>query len=123
MNEKMVELIDDIGSLTIDELSQFIDALKKRFNVQDIVPTQVVTTFEEVKEEEEQTEFDVILVSSGEKRISVLKLLRELTGAGLKEAKDMIDNLPYTVKEGITKEESENMKNRLIEVGAIIEIK
>ena len=119
-------IIEDISNLSVLELSELVKALQEKFGVSAAAPVQVVAQGGDQGEQakgEEKSEFDVTMTSCGDKKIQVLKVLRELTGLGLKEAKDMIDNLPKAIKEGIAKEEAQNMKSKLEEVGATIEVK
>jgi large subunit ribosomal protein L7/L12 len=119
-------LIEEISNLSVMELSELVHALQEKFGVSAAAPVQVVaqpTGEAGQPAAEEKTEFDITMTACGEKKIQVLKVLRELTGLGLKEAKEMIDNLPKTIKEGASKEEAQNMKSKLEEVGASIEVK
>ncbi len=119
-------LVEEIGNLSVLELSELVKALQDKFGVSAAAPIQMMAqpAAEGAKPAaEEKSEFSVNMTSCGDKKIQVLKVLRELTGLGLKEAKDMIDNLPKAVKEGATKEEAQNMKSKLEEVGASIEVK
>jgi large subunit ribosomal protein L7/L12 len=119
-------LVDEIGNLTVVELSELVKALQDKFGVSAAAPVQVVAQGSgdtEAGKAEEKDEFTVSMTSCGDKKIQVLKVLRELTGLGLKEAKDMIDNLPKDIKESIPKEEAQNLKSKLEEVGATIELK
>ena len=119
-------IIEDISNLSVLELSELVKALQEKFGVSAAAPVQVVAQAGAQGEQakaEEKSEFDVTMTSCGDKKIQVLKVLRELTGLGLKEAKDMIDNLPKAIKEGVAKEEAQNMKSKLEEVGATIEVK
>lgn len=119
-------LVEEIGGLTVLELSELVQALQEKFGVSAAAPVQAVaqpTGQAAQPSTEEKTEFSVTITSCGDKKIQVLKVLRELTGLGLKEAKEMIDNLPKDIKEGVTKEEAQNMKSKLEEVGASIEVK
>lgn len=122
-NKKINTLIDNISKLTVLELVDLVAKLKEKFNIKDIQPMTQPVSIQEKLKEEEKTEFDVILVSTGERRIMVLKVIRELTGVGLKEAKDAIDNVPNTIKEQVPKAEAEAAKYQLIEAGAIVELK
>jgi len=125
--KKSVEtLVDEIGKLTVIELSELVKVLQDKFGVTAAAPVQVVAQAGDdtaTGKAEEKDEFTVLMTSCGDKKIQVLKVLRELTGLGLKEAKDMIDNLPKDVKESVPKEEAQNMKSKLEEVGATIELK
>lgn len=119
-------LVEEIGALSVLELSELVKALQDKFGVTAAAPLQMAAqpAADAAKPAaEEQSEFTVNMTSCGDKKIQVLKVLRELTGLGLKEAKDMIDSLPKAIKEGATKEEAQNMKAKLEEVGATIELK
>ncbi|UCG30004.1 MAG: 50S ribosomal protein L7/L12 [candidate division WOR-3 bacterium] len=119
-------LVEEIGNLSVLELSELVKALQDKFGVTAAAPIQMAAQPAAESDKpaaEEKSEFAVNMTSCGEKKIQVLKVLRELTGLGLKEAKDLIDNLPKAVKEGATKEEAQNMKSKLEEVGATIELK
>ena len=116
------ELLDTIGNMTVLELSEFVDAFKDKFNVT-AVAAPVAMPEGGGAEAEEQDEFDVVLESFGEKKIQVIKVVRELTGLGLKEAKELVDGAPGTIKEAATKQEAEEMKSRLEDVGAAIVLK
>jgi large subunit ribosomal protein L7/L12 len=119
-------LVEEIGNLTVLELSELVKALQDKFGVSAAAPVQVMAQAggdAGAANAEEKTEFTVTMTSCGDKKIQVLKVLRELTGLGLKDAKDMIDNLPKNIKENMSKEEAQNMKSKLEEVGASIELK
>lgn len=119
------KLLDEIGSMTVVELSEFVDAFKEKFNVTAVAAPVAVAGGAAGGEAaaEEQDEFDVVLAGIGDKKIQVIKVVRELTGLGLKEAKELVDGAPGTVKEGATKEEAEEMKAKLEDVGAAVELK
>ena len=119
------ELLETIGSMTVLELSEFVDAFKEKFNVTAMAAPVAVAAAGggEVAAAEEKDEFDVVLESFGDKKIQVIKVVRELTGLGLKEAKELVDGAPSTVKEAATKDEAEQMKAKLEEVGAAIALK
>ncbi|NPV54076.1 MAG: 50S ribosomal protein L7/L12 [Firmicutes bacterium] len=121
------EILQAIESMTVLELSELVKALEERFGVTAAAPVAVAAgpaaAPAAAPEVEEKTEFDVILVTAGDKKIPVLKVVRELTGLGLKEAKDLVDGAPKPVKQGLKKEEAEAMKAKLEEAGATIEIK
>jgi large subunit ribosomal protein L7/L12 len=114
--------------MTVLELSELSKSLQEKFGVTPAVAVAQAApaagagaaTSGEV---EEKTEFTVVLSSSGEKKIQVIKVVRELTGLGLKEAKDLVDGVPKPVKEGISKDEAESIRNKLVEAGATVEIK
>jgi large subunit ribosomal protein L7/L12 len=120
-------LVEEIGSLTVLELSDLVKALQDKFGVSAAAPVQVVAQGQVAGGAqavvEEKSEFTINMTSCGDKKIQVLKVVRELTGLGLKEAKDIVDNLPKVIKEGATKEEAQNIKSKLEEVGASVEVK
>jgi large subunit ribosomal protein L7/L12 len=121
------ELLETIGSMTVLELSEFVDAFKDKFNVTALAAPMAMPggagTGGDAGAVEEQHEFDVVLEGIGDKKIQVIKVVRELTGLGLKEAKDVVDSAPGPVKEGVTKEEAAEMKAKLEEVGAAVALK
>jgi large subunit ribosomal protein L7/L12 len=125
-SEKVLNLIEEVKNLTVLELSELVKALEEEFGVSAAAPAVAVAaqaTAAAPAAEEEKTEFDVILQSAGAEKIKVIKVVRELTGLGLKEAKDLVDGAPKPVKEGASKEEAENIKAKLEEVGATVEVK
>ncbi len=120
------ELLETIGSMTVLELSEFVDAFKDKFNVTALAAPMAMpggAAGEDAGAAEEKDEFDVVLEGIGDKKIQVIKVVRELTGLGLKEAKEVVDSAPGPVKEGATKEEAEEMKAKLEEVGAAVALK
>jgi large subunit ribosomal protein L7/L12 len=118
------KLLETIGEMTVLELSEFVDAFKEKFNVTAAVAAPVAVAGAPAAEvEEEKDEFDVVLQGIGDKKIQVIKVVRELTGLGLKEAKETVDGAPSTIKEAATKEEAEQFKAKLEEVGAAVELK
>jgi len=121
------ELLDTIGNMTVLELSEFVDAFKEKFNVTAVAaPVAVAGGGAAAGGEaaaEEKDEFEVVLSGVGDKKIQVIKVVRELTGLGLKEAKELVDGAPSTVKESATKQEAEEMKAKLEEVGAAVDLK
>lgn len=122
------EIIKAIEEMNVLELSKLVEALQEKFGVSAAMPVAAVAApaagpAAAAPAAEEKTEFDVILKSAGDKKIQVLKVVREITGLGLKEAKDLVDNAPKPVKEGVKKEEAENIKKQLEEAGAQVEIK
>ncbi len=125
MATKHEELLDTIGGMTVLELSEFVEAFKEKFNVQAlaVAPAAAAGAAPEAAVEEEKDEFDVVLESVGDKKIQVIKVVRELTGLGLKDAKDLVDGAPSTVKEAASKQDAEQMKAKLEEVGASITLK
>ena len=121
------ELLETIGNMTVLELSQFVDAFKEKFNVTAVAAAPMAMpgagAAAPAEAVEEQTEFDVILQGVGDKKIQVIKVVREVTSLGLKEAKDLVDNAPGTVKEQVSKEEAQQVKAKLEEQGATVVLK
>jgi len=119
------ELLDAIGSMTVLELAEFVEAFKEKFGVTAMAaaPAAPAGPAAPVAPVEEKTEFDVVLQAAGAKKIQVIKVVRELTSLGLKEAKDLVDNPPKAVKEGVSKDEAEAARAKLEEQGATVEIK
>ncbi len=120
------ELLETIGNMTVLELSEFVEAFKEKFNVTALAAAPAAGMMPvgvPAEAEEEQTEFDVILEGVGDKKIQVIKVVREVTSLGLKEAKDLVDNAPGTVKEQVSKEEAEQVKAKLEEQGATVVLK
>ena len=121
------ELLEAIGGMTVLELSEFVDAFKEKFNVTAVAAPVAVAggagAGADAGAAEEKDEFDVVLAGVGDKKMQVIKVVRELTGLGLKEAKELVDGAPGTVKEGASKEEAEEMKAKLEDVGANVELK
>jgi large subunit ribosomal protein L7/L12 len=119
------ELLETIGGMTVLELSEFVDAFKDKFNVTAMAAPVAVAGGAAGGEAaaEEKDEFDVVLEGIGDKKIQVIKVVRELTGLGLKEAKEVVDSAPSTVKEAATKAEGEEMKAKLEGVGAAVALK
>ena len=117
------QIIEAIKAMTVLELNELVKACEEEFGVSAAAPVAVVAGGAAAAAEEEKTEFDVILASVGSEKIKVIKVVREITGLGLKEAKEVVDNAPKALKEGIEKSEAEAIKKALEEVGATIEIK
>jgi large subunit ribosomal protein L7/L12 len=121
------ELLEAIGKMTVLELAEFVEAFKTKFGVTAVVAAPAAAAGAgagaAAPAVEEQTEFAVILKEAGPKKIQVIKVVRELTSLGLKEAKDLVDNPPKAVKEGISKDEANQVKAKLEEQGAIVEMK
>ena len=124
---KINDIIEAVKSLTVLELSELVKALEDEFGVTAAAPVAQVAVAgaagAPAEAEEEKTEFDVILSSYGANKIQVIKAVRALTGLGLKEAKDLVDNAPKPVKEGISKDEAEKIKKEIEEAGGTVEIK
>jgi len=120
------ELITAIESMTVLELSELVSALEEKFGVSAAAPVAVAAAAPaggEAAAAEAKDSFDVILTSAGDKKIGVIKVVRELTGLGLKEAKDLVDGAPKAVKEGVATAEAEELKAKLEEAGASVELK
>jgi len=122
--EKINNIIEEIKSLTILELSELVKAVEAEFGVSAAAPVGVVAAAgAAAPAAEEKTEFDVILASFGGNKLGVIKAVREITGLGLKEAKEMVEGAPKAVKEGVSKDEAESLKKALEEAGATVELK
>ena len=119
------EILEAIGNMSVVELADLIEAFKSKFNVTIAVaaPAAAPAAAAAAPAEEEQTEFTVVLKEAGAKKIQVIKVVRELTGLGLKEAKDLVDSAPHTVKDGVAKAEAQQWKAKLEEQGAVVELK
>ncbi|MDA3933782.1 MAG: 50S ribosomal protein L7/L12 [Gammaproteobacteria bacterium] len=119
------DILDTISNMTVMEVVDLIDAMEEKFGVSAAAPVAVaaVAAGGDAAEAEEKTEFDVILTSFGDNKVSVIKAVRALTGLGLKEAKDMVESAPAALKEGVSKAEAEDVKKQLEEAGASAEIK
>jgi large subunit ribosomal protein L7/L12 len=118
------ELLDAIGNMTVMELADFVEAFKEKFGVTAVMAAPAGGAAAPAAEvAEEKDEFDVILKDVGAKKIQVIKVIREITALGLKEAKDLVDGAPSTVKEAISKDEAEGIKAKLEEQGATVELK
>jgi len=122
------ELIEAIKGMTVLELSEMVKALEEEFGVSAAAPVAVAAapaagTAAAAEPEEEKTQFDVVLAAFGDQKIQVIKVVRALTGLGLKEAKDVVEGAPKPIKEGVTKDEAEDAKKQLEEAGATVEIK
>ena len=124
--EKVVKLVEEVKELTVLELSELVKALEEEFGVSAAAPVAMMAGPAAGAAEaaaEEQTEFDVVLAEVGANKIAVIKVVREVAGLGLKEAKEVVDNAPKAVKEKVSKEEAESIKAKLEEAGAKVEIK
>ncbi len=118
------DILQAIENMTVLELSELVKAMEEKFGVSAAAPVAVAAAPAAAAEaEEEQTSFDVILKSFGEKKINVIKVVREITSLRLTEAKELVDNAPNPVKEGVSKEEAEEIKAKLEEAGAEVELK
>jgi large subunit ribosomal protein L7/L12 len=126
MAANVAELVEQIGKLTLMEASELKKALEEKFGVTAAAPMMMggaVAAGPSAAPAEEKTEFNIILADAGSSKINVIKAVRELTGLGLKEAKDLVDGAPKPVKEGVNKEEAEAIKKKLEEAGAKVEVK
>lgn len=126
MSEKVDQVIEIVKEMTVLELSELVKTFEEEFGVSAAAPVAAVAAgpqADAAAEEEEKTEFDVVLSDVGAKKIQVIKVVRELTSLGLKEAKELVDNAPGAVKEGVSKEEAEEAKSKLEDMGATVEIK
>lgn len=126
MSENVTKLLEDIKVLTVLELSELVKAIEDEFGVSAAAPAVAVAAAPvgtEAQTAEEKTEFDVVLKSIGANKIAVIKAVREITGLGLKEAKEIVDNAPKTLKEAVGKDSAEEMKKKLADAGAEAELK
>ena len=121
--EKTTAILEEIKGLTILELSDLVKALEEEFGVSAAPVAVAGVAAAAAPAAEEKTEFDVILASAGDKKLGVIKVVRELTGLGLTDAKDLVEAAPKAVKEGVSKDEAEAVKAQLVEAGATVEIK
>jgi len=121
------QILEAIENMTVLELSELVKAIEDRFGVSAAAPVAMAAMpgmpAAGAAEEAEQTEFDVILASAGDKKIQVIKVVREITGLGLKEAKALVDEAPKPIKEGVSKEEAEDIKAKIEEAGGTVELK
>ena len=119
------DILETISNMSVMDVVDLISAMEEKFGVSAAAPVAIAAgpAGGEVAEAEEQTEFDVVLTSFGTSKVPVIKAVREVTGLGLKEAKDLVESAPTTVKEGLPADEAEALKKQLEEVGATVEIK
>ena len=124
-SEKITNILEEIKALTILELADLVKAVEEEFGVSAAAPVGVVAAAGAAAAPvvEEKTEFDVVLTGFGDKKLNVIKAVREITGLGLKEAKDMVEGCPKAVKEGVSKDEADKIKAALEEAGATVEVK
>jgi len=124
MAVKQEELLETIGGMTVLELSEFVEAFKDKFNVSAVAaPVAVAAAGPAEAAEEEKDEFEVVLESFGDKKIQVIKVIREITGLGLKEAKSLVDGAPSPIKDAAAKDEADEIKSKLEAVGATVAVK
>lgn len=123
-SDKVLNMIEEVKALTVLELAELVKALEKEFGVSASAPVAVAAApVAAVAAAEEKDSYDVILVDAGAAKMGVIKLVKEATGLGLKEAKELVDNAPKAVKEGVSKDEAEALKKSLEDAGAKIELK
>lgn len=124
---KVAEILEAVKGLTVLELSELVKAFEDEFGVSAAAPVAAIAApaagGAAPAEEEAQTEFDVVLTGVGDKKVNVIKVVREATGLGLKESKELVDSAPKPVKEKVSKEDAEALKAKLVEAGATVEIK
>lgn len=126
MSEKVTKLIEDVKALTVLELSELVKALEEEFGVSAASPAAVAVAAPAAGGESaaaEKTEFDVVLKAAGANKVMVIKTVKEITGLGLKEAKELVDGAPKTIKEAVSKDDAEAIKAKLTEAGAEVEVK
>lgn len=124
MSDKVAKLIEDVKALTVLELAELVKALEDEFGVSAAAPVAVAAApAAAAPAAEEKSSFDVVLKDVGGQKIQVIKVVREITGLGLKEAKDLVDAAPKAIKEGVSKDDAEAMKDKLTKVGAEVELK
>ncbi len=124
MAANLEKLVDDLSTLTVIEAADLSKMLEEKWGVSAAAPAAVVQMAADgAAEEEEKVEFDVILASYGEKKINVIKEVRAMTGLGLKEAKDLVEAVPSAIKEAVSKDEAEQVKKKLEDAGATVEVK
>jgi len=122
--EKIEKLIEEIDALTVVELADLVKAIEEKYGVSAVAAAAPVAGGAGAGEAaEEKSSFDVVLAEAGDQKIKVIKVVRDATGLGLKEAKELVDGAPKTVKEGVAKEEAEELKAKFSEVGAVVELK
>ena len=122
-SEKITAMIEEVKTLTVLELAELVHALEEEFGVSAAAAAVAAPAAGAAAAEEEKTEFDVVLKSAGANKIAVIKVVRALTGLGLKEAKELVDGAPKTLKEGVSKDEAEKIAAELKEAGAEVEVK
>ena len=123
-NEKITSILETLDTLTVIELSELVSAVEERYGVSAAAAVAVAAPADAgAAAAEEKTEFDVVLASFGSSKLGVIKVVREITGLGLKEAKELVEGAPKTIKEGCSKDDAENIKKQLTDAGATVEIK
>ena len=122
-SEKITAMIEEVKTLTVLELAELVHALEEEFGVSAAAAAVAAPAAGAAAAEEEKTEFDVVLKAAGANKIAVIKVVRALTGLGLKEAKELVDGAPKNLKEGVSKDEAEALKKQIEEVGGKVELK
>ena len=122
-SEKITAIVEEIKGLTLLELNELVKAVEEEFGVSAAAPVAVAGAVAAAPAAEEKTEFDVVLASFGANKLAVIKAVREITGLGLKDAKDLVEAAPKAIKEGVSKEEADNLKKALEGAGATVEVK
>ncbi len=123
MSEKTDKMLEEIDSLTVVELSELVKGIEEKYGVTAAAVAAPAAGGAAGEAAAEKTEFDVVLTEAGGNKIAVIKVVRDATGLGLKEAKELVDGAPKTVKEGVAKEEAEELKAKFVEAGATVELK
>ena len=121
--EKIEKLLEEIDALTVVELADLVKAIEEKYGVSAVAAAAPAAGAAAGEAAEEKSSFDVVLTEAGDQKIKVIKVVRDATGLGLKEAKDLVDGAPKTIKEGVSKEEAEDLKAKFAEVGATVELK
>ncbi len=121
--EKIEKLIEEIDALTVVELNDLVKAIEEKYGVSAVAAAAPAAAGAAGEAAEEKSSYDVVLTEAGDQKIKVIKVVRDATGLGLKEAKDLVDGAPKTIKEGASKEEAEELKAKFTEVGAVVELK
>lgn len=122
-SEKITKIVEEVKTLSVMELSELVKAIEEEFGVSAAAPVMVAGPAAAAPAADAKTEFDVVLVDAGASKMPVIKLVKEITGLGLKEAKELVDGAPKAVKEGISKDDAEALKAKLAEAGAEVELK
>ncbi len=123
MSAKTDKMLEEIDALTVVELSELVKGIEEKYGVTAAAVAAPAAAGASAGAAEEKSSFDVVLASAGGNKIAVIKVVRDVTGLGLKEAKDLVDGAPKTVKEGVSKDEAEEMKAKFVEAGATVELK
>ena len=121
MSEKIEKILEEIDSLTVIELSELVKGIEEKYGVSAVAAAAPVAGGAAAGAEE-KSEFNVVLKEAGANKIAVIKVVRDITGLGLKEAKDLVESAPKAVKEGVSKDEAEEMKAKFVEAGAVVEL-